>query len=44
MTTTLQAIVDRRPGDSFFGVHLDPGHQLHLRARRQWDRGGLTCG
>jgi hypothetical protein len=26
----LQAIVDRRLGDSFFGVHLNPGHQLHL--------------
>jgi hypothetical protein len=26
----LQAVVDRRLGDSFFGVHLNPGHQLHL--------------
>jgi Xaa-Pro aminopeptidase len=26
----LQAIIDRRLGDSFFGVHLNPGHQLHL--------------
>ena len=26
----LQAIVDRRLGDTFFGVHLNPGHQLHL--------------
>jgi len=26
----LQAIVDRHLGDSFFGVHLNPGHQLHL--------------
>jgi hypothetical protein len=27
---TLQAIVDRHLGDSFFGVSLNPGHQLHL--------------
>ena len=27
---TLQAIVDRHLGDPFFGVHLNPGHQLHL--------------
>ena len=26
----LQAIVDRHLGDSFFGVSLNPGHQLHL--------------
>ena len=26
----LQAIVDRHLGDSFFGVFLNPGHQLHL--------------
>ena len=26
----LQEIIDRRLGDSFFGVHLNPGHQLHL--------------
>jgi len=26
----LQAIVDRHLGDAFFGVHLNPGHQLHL--------------
>lgn len=26
----LQAIVDRRLGDAFFGVSLNPGHQLHL--------------
>lgn len=26
----LHAIIDRRLGDSFFGVHLNPGHQLHL--------------
>ena len=26
----LQAIVDRHLGDSFFGVTLNPGHQLHL--------------
>jgi len=26
----LQAIVDRHLGDSFFGVVLNPGHQLHL--------------
>lgn len=27
---TLQAIIDRRLGDPFFGVFLNPGHQLHL--------------
>ena len=27
---TLQAIVDRRLGDPFFGIFLNPGHQLHL--------------
>jgi hypothetical protein len=27
---TLQAIIDRRLGDSFFGIGLNPGHQLHL--------------
>ena len=26
----LQAIVDRHLGDAFFGVSLNPGHQLHL--------------
>ena len=26
----LQAIVDRHLGDPFFGVFLNPGHQLHL--------------
>jgi Creatinase/Prolidase N-terminal domain len=26
----LQAIIDRHLGDSFFGVSLNPGHQLHL--------------
>jgi hypothetical protein len=26
----LQAVVDRRLGDPFFGVFLNPGHQLHL--------------
>ncbi|MGZ4806833.1 MAG: aminopeptidase P family N-terminal domain-containing protein, partial [Ilumatobacteraceae bacterium] len=26
----LQAVVDRHLGDSFFGVTLNPGHQLHL--------------
>ncbi len=26
----LQAVVDRYLGDSFFGVTLNPGHQLHL--------------
>ena len=26
----LQRIVDRHLGDPFFGVHLNPGHQLHL--------------
>ena len=26
----LQAIVDRHLGDPFFGVALNPGHQLHL--------------
>jgi len=26
----LQAIVDRRLGDDFFGISLNPGHQLHL--------------
>ena len=26
----LQAVVDRRLGDPFFGVSLNPGHQLHL--------------
>ena len=27
---TLQAIVDRRLGDPFFGIFLNPGHLLHL--------------
>ena len=27
---TLQAIVDRHLGDPFFGIFLNPGHQLHL--------------
>jgi hypothetical protein len=27
---TLQAIVDQRLGDPFFGIGLNPGHQLHL--------------
>lgn len=27
---TLQAIIDRRLGDPFFGIFLNPGHQLHL--------------
>ena len=26
----LQRIADRHLGDPFFGVHLNPGHQLHL--------------
>jgi hypothetical protein len=26
----LQEIVDRRLGDSFFGIFLNPGHQIHL--------------
>jgi hypothetical protein len=26
----LQAIIDRRLGDPFFGIGLNPGHQLHL--------------
>jgi hypothetical protein len=26
----LQRVVDRHLGDPFFGVHLNPGHQLHL--------------
>jgi len=26
----LQRVVDRHIGDPFFGVHLNPGHQLHL--------------
>ena len=26
----LQAIVDRHLGDPFFGIFLNPGHQLHL--------------
>jgi hypothetical protein len=26
----LQAIVDRRLGDPFFGIFLNPGHQIHL--------------
>jgi hypothetical protein len=26
----LQAIVDRHLGDAFFGISLNPGHQLHL--------------
>jgi Creatinase/Prolidase N-terminal domain len=28
--SALQAIVDRRLGDPFFGIFLNPGHQLHL--------------
>ena len=27
---TLQAIIDRRLGDPFFGIFLNPGHLLHL--------------
>ena len=27
---TLQAIIDRHLGDPFFGIFLNPGHQLHL--------------
>ncbi len=27
---TLQEIIDRRLGDPFFGIFLNPGHQLHL--------------
>lgn len=27
---TLQAIIDRRLGNPFFGIFLNPGHQLHL--------------
>ena len=27
---TLQEIVDRHLGDEFFGIFLNPGHQLHL--------------
>jgi Xaa-Pro aminopeptidase len=27
---TLQAIIDRRLGDPFYGIFLNPGHQLHL--------------
>ena len=27
---TLQAIIDRRLGDPFFGISLNPGHLLHL--------------
>ena len=26
----LQAIIDRRLGDPFFGIFLNPGHQIHL--------------
>jgi hypothetical protein len=26
----LQAVVDRRLGDPFFGIFLNPGHQIHL--------------
>ena len=26
----LQEIVDRRLGDTFFGIFLNPGHQIHL--------------
>ena len=27
---TLQAIIDERLGDPFFGIFLNPGHQIHL--------------
>jgi hypothetical protein len=27
---TLQEIIDRRLGDPFFGIFLNPGHQIHL--------------
>jgi len=27
---TLQAIIDRHLGDPFFGIFLNPGHQIHL--------------
>jgi hypothetical protein len=27
---TLQAIIDRHLGDRFFGIFLNPGHQIHL--------------
>ena len=30
MGGALQAIVDRHLGDPFFGIFLNPGHQLHL--------------
>ena len=28
--SNLQAIIDRHLGDPFFGIFLNPGHQLHL--------------
>jgi Xaa-Pro aminopeptidase len=38
---TLQAIVDRHLGDPFFGIFLNPGHQLHLD---EWINSPITPG
>ncbi len=38
---TLQAIVDRHLGDPFFGIFLNPGHQIHLD---EWVSSPVTAG
>jgi hypothetical protein len=38
---TLQAIIDRRLGDPFFGIFLNPGHQLHLD---EWVNSPISAG
>jgi Xaa-Pro aminopeptidase len=37
----LQEIIDRRLGDPFFGIFLNPGHQLHLD---EWVNSPITRG
>jgi len=37
----LQAIIDHHLGDPFFGVFLNPGHQLHLD---EWVNSPVACG
>ena len=37
----LQAIVDRHLGDPFFGIFLNPGHQIHLD---EWVNSPISAG
>ena len=37
----LHEIIDRRLGDPFFGIFLNPGHQLHLD---EWVNSPVTAG